>query len=487
MAVDPRGSRLIGGRYRLLERLGFGGMGTVWRAHDEVVGRDVAIKEPRVQDHLTAEERATAYLRMQREARAAARIDHPSVVTVHDVVLQDERPWIVMELVRGPSLAELLDEGTLPPEEAARIGEAVAGALAAAHEAGVLHRDVKPANVLIGRYDRVVLTDFGVAQVEGEQKLTETGTFIGSPEYIAPERVLGHRPGPESDLWSLGVVLYEAVEGASPFRRQTTPSTLQAILLADPARPSRAGELADVIATMLRKDPSARPPAAEIIHGLGAVSQPPPKTQLMPVPIPEGGGDATAPRPGRFRRFIRRGKARYWLAAVGVLIVALVLLSPPGLPEGWKTFQEAKLHTSFGVPRDYQQSLDNESVAFTDPRGVFSITLQREKGRKTNGLGWANEWKAWYEAGADATMQDARPLVAKAEQQGREGGQMSTTFRYAAGDDTTTVYRRHELFVVTGEGYGYHLTVEMPDAKNQRAHGEWIYREIQKSLQIDDL
>ncbi len=141
---------------------------------------------------------------MRREARTAARIDHPSVVTIHDVVVENEQPWIVMELVQGRSLADVLNDGTIGVREAARIGLAVAGALEAAHATGVLHRDVKPDNVLLGRYDRVVLTDFGIAAVQGEQGLTETGAFVGSPEFVAPERVLGQRPGPESDLWSLG-------------------------------------------------------------------------------------------------------------------------------------------------------------------------------------------------------------------------------------------------------------------------------------------
>ncbi|WP_404829898.1 serine/threonine-protein kinase [Streptomyces arboris] len=157
-------------------------------------------------------------------ATAAARIDHPSVVTIHDVVVEEGRPWIVMELVRGQSLGDRLQEGILDTREAARIGLAVLDALAAAHNAGVLHRDVKPDNVLLGTADRVVLTDFEIAQVEGEQRLTETGAFVGSPEYISPERVLGQHPGPASDLWSLGVVLYAAVEGMSPYRPLQHPS-----------------------------------------------------------------------------------------------------------------------------------------------------------------------------------------------------------------------------------------------------------------------
>ncbi|NEC75124.1 serine/threonine-protein kinase, partial [Streptomyces rochei] len=262
-AQDPGAGRLIAGRYRLIAKLGHGGMGTVWRAHDETVDREVAVKEPRVPDHLPERERANAFERMRREARAAARLDHPAVVDVYDVAVVDDQPWIVMELVRGRSLGDALQEGTLGAREAARIGLEVLGALEAAHAAGILHRDVKPDNVLLGRHDRVVLTDFGIAQIEGETNLTDTGGFVGSPEYIAPERVLGRRPGPASDLWSLGVVLYAATEGVSPFRRSNTPATLQSVLNAAPAPPASAqGPLAEVITGLLEKDPARRPDAA---------------------------------------------------------------------------------------------------------------------------------------------------------------------------------------------------------------------------------
>ncbi|WP_446048241.1 serine/threonine-protein kinase, partial [Streptomyces olivaceus] len=264
-AADAGAGRLVAGRYRLLGRLGHGGMGTVWRAKDETVDREVAVKEPRVPDHLPERERDNAYERMRREARAAARLDHPAVVDVHDVAVVDGRPWIVMELVRGRSLGDALQEGTMGAREAARIGLEVLGALEAAHEDGILHRDVKPDNVLLGRHGRVVLTDFGIAQIEGETNLTDTGGFVGSPEYIAPERVLGQRPGPASDLWSLGVVLYAATEGVSPFRRSNTPATLQSVLNAVPAPPASArGPLAEAITGLLDKDPARRPDAARV-------------------------------------------------------------------------------------------------------------------------------------------------------------------------------------------------------------------------------
>ncbi|MEU1186601.1 serine/threonine-protein kinase [Streptomyces sp. NPDC005859] len=262
MSEEPGSERLIAGRYRLLTPLGEGGMGTVWRARDEVLHREVAVKEVRAPHGLAASDVERMYARLEREAWAAARVANRNVVTVYDVATQDGRPWIVMEIVRGISLAELLDaEGPLEPARAAHIGAEVLSALRAAHEAGVLHRDVKPANVLMSNDGRVVLTDFGIATVEGTSALTMTGEVIGSPEFLAPERALGRTPGPESDLWSLGVLLYAAVEGNSPFRYDTPLSTLRAIVDEELPAPRRAGPLAPVIEGLLRKDPAERLPA----------------------------------------------------------------------------------------------------------------------------------------------------------------------------------------------------------------------------------
>lgn len=256
---EPGRERVIAGRYRLLSPLGEGGMGTVWRARDEVLHREVAVKEVRAPAGLPTADVERLYARLEREAWAAARVANRNVVTVYDVATQDGRPWIVMELVRGISLAELLDaEGPLDPRRTAHIGAEVLAALRAAHAAGVLHRDVKPANVLLSNDDRVVLTDFGIAQVEGSSALTMTGEVIGSPEFLAPERALGRTPGPESDLWSLGVLLYAAVEGNSPFRQNTPLSTLRAIVDEELPPPRRAGPLSPVIEGLLRKDPAQR-------------------------------------------------------------------------------------------------------------------------------------------------------------------------------------------------------------------------------------
>ncbi|MGC9406407.1 serine/threonine-protein kinase [Streptomyces sp. DZ1-3] len=296
MFEEPGGERVIAGRYRLLSPLGEGGMGTVWRARDEVLNREVAVKEVRAPSGLPESDVRRMYARLEREAWAAARVAHHNVVTVYDVATDGDRPWIVMELVRGLSLADLLDaEGPLEPRRAARIGVEVLAALRAAHAAGVLHRDVKPANVLLSNDGRVVLTDFGIARVEGSSALTMTGEVIGSPEYLAPERALGRTPGPESDLWSLGVLLYTAVEGASPFRQDTPLSTLRAVVDEELPPPYRAGALTPVVEGLLRKDPAERIPAdrAERELRLVAAGGTAASGDGPPGALPAGGHDPT--------------------------------------------------------------------------------------------------------------------------------------------------------------------------------------------------
>ncbi|MCX5603942.1 protein kinase [Streptomyces phaeochromogenes] len=288
--MSDDGGRLIGGRYRLAERIGSGGMGTVWRAVDELVERDVAVKEPRLPGDPQDAAHQRAYNRLQREARAAARVEHPAAVAIHDVVVEDGLPWIVMELIRGESLHEVLQRGALPPAECARIGLAVVGALKAAHAKGIVHRDVKPANVLLGQHGRVVLTDFGIAHIQGEESITMSGEFVGSLEFIAPERMSGRGAGPAADLWSLGVCLYAAVEGWSPFRRTTLESTLAAILSGEPPEPKQAGPLGALIVRLLAKDPDERPDADEVVAALEAVAE------RWPVPARAPYGELTIPQ-----------------------------------------------------------------------------------------------------------------------------------------------------------------------------------------------
>ncbi|MGW8061928.1 protein kinase domain-containing protein [Streptomyces ziwulingensis] len=266
--------RLVAGRYRLGDAIGSGGMGRVWRAHDEVLHRTVAIKELTAALYVSESDRAILLARTRGEARAAARINHSAVVTVHDVLEHDGRPWIVMELVEGRSLADAVkDEERVDPREAARVGLWVLRALRAAHTAGVLHRDVKPGNVLLADDGRVLLTDFGIAQIEGDSTITRTGEVVGSVDYLAPERVRGQDPGPAADLWALGATLYTAVEGRSPFRRTSPLTTMQAVVEEEPSEPRHAGPLGPVISALLRKEPDARPDATEAEHLLAQAAE----------------------------------------------------------------------------------------------------------------------------------------------------------------------------------------------------------------------
>ncbi|MFQ3561566.1 serine/threonine-protein kinase [Streptomyces gramineus] len=291
---------LIAGRYRLADIIGSGGMGRVWRAHDEVLHRAVAIKELTAALYVSESDQAVLLARTRAEARAAARINHSAVVTVHDVLEHDGRPWIVMELVEGHSLAdEVKERGRVEPREAARIGLWVLRALRAAHGAGVLHRDIKPGNVLLGRDGRVLLTDFGIAQIEGDTTITRTGEVVGSVDYLAPERVRGHDPGPSSDLWALGATLYTAVEGRSPFRRTSPLTTMQAVVEDEATEPRNAGPLEPVITALLRKEPDQRPgpeeteqmlaEAAEGRRPSGAQAYVPTRSQVTEVSRPDPG------------------------------------------------------------------------------------------------------------------------------------------------------------------------------------------------------
>ncbi|HEY3261065.1 MAG TPA: protein kinase [Pseudonocardiaceae bacterium] len=244
----------------MTELIGHGGAGSVWAAVDEVLQRRVAVKNVGAPPWLSMEGWQALRERALREARAAAAIGHPNVITVYDVVEEDNRPWIVMELLEARTLAQIIeDEGPWPPRQAAEIGLQVLAALQAAHGHGILHRDVKPSNVLVTGDGRAVLTDFGIATVEGDAALTASGLLVGAPAYIAPERIRGGTAVPASDLWSLGATLYTAVEGQPPYRREDPISTLAAAVYEDPDPTSAAGELAPLLAALLLRDPVQRP------------------------------------------------------------------------------------------------------------------------------------------------------------------------------------------------------------------------------------
>ncbi|WP_046732653.1 serine/threonine-protein kinase [Streptomyces humi] len=394
--------RLVAGRYRLTERIGRGGMGTVWRADDEVLARQVALKQLHPRPHLSDDEVATLHERTRREARSAARVVHPNVVVVHDVVDDDGLPCIVMEYVPASTLADLLDGGrTLSPEETARIGLGMVAALRAAHTAGVLHRDVKPGNVLLGPGDRIVLTDFGIALTAGSSTLTRTGQMVGSIPYMAPERLRGLTPGPASDLWSLGATLYQALEGRVPFRRETAMETGYAIVT-DPVEPMRgAGPLEPLVRLLLSKDPADRPTAEQTERALlatwsGALTEPAPPP-VRPDPAAQG---ARGPQKVRRRRRGRRG--RLALVAVAVALAAgtgtaVTLLhplhpldtvrphpsagrtpasTPSPLPHGYRLVTDKDLGVSFPVPDDWTAGTRaGDEVTYKDPTGLAGVTI----------------------------------------------------------------------------------------------------------------
>ncbi|WP_214107743.1 serine/threonine-protein kinase [Acrocarpospora catenulata] len=307
--MESRAVELLAGRYRLVEALGQGGAGTVWHAHDELLRREVAVKQMRVPDGLTPAQLAEYTGRALGEARAAGRLSHPAIVMIHDVVPHRGQPWIVMDLVPGTSLDKLIP---LPSERVAEIGLNILDALELAHRNGILHRDVKPANVLVAEDGRAMLADFGIAAPLG----ADPADSSGSPAYMAPERFRAEPAGPPSDLWSLGATLYMAVEGRGPFHRDLPAAVVAAVLMHEPPPMIRATPgLARVVLALLDKDPARRPPAPAVRHLLQS---------LLPAPV--------VVRPRRTGRLIAWG-ALAVAVGVGAGLGAWMLASGgPGAP-----------------------------------------------------------------------------------------------------------------------------------------------------------
>jgi WD40 repeat protein/tRNA A-37 threonylcarbamoyl transferase component Bud32 len=293
LAVAEENGRLVGGKYRLKEILGQGANGVVWRARDELLHRDVAIKEVRLPPGIGPDEIRSLNARTLREARSAARLAHPGIIVVYEVLHEGDHPWIVMELVKGRTLQEIIkSDGPQPPRGAAEIGARILAALWVAHRAGVVHRDIKPSNVLL-EGQRVVVTDFGIAALDGGTILTQTGALLGTPAYMAPEQAQGLPADPASDLWSLGATLYTMVEGHPPFRGESAVPVLAAVLTGDHPPPEHAGPLTAVIEGLLVKDPSRRMSAEEAARHLTLVANGEPPPRPAPGPPLEG------PRPAR--------------------------------------------------------------------------------------------------------------------------------------------------------------------------------------------
>ncbi|MFC1405070.1 MULTISPECIES: serine/threonine-protein kinase [Streptacidiphilus] len=479
--------RLVAGRYRLLSRLGRGGMGTVWRALDDVLDRQVAVKEVHLRTDHSPEEREQQRARTLREARAVAQLRHPSVVGIHDVVEQDGEPCIVMELVDGDSLgARLAAEGPVPPREAARIGLAVLSALEAVHAKGVLHRDVKPDNVLLERgTGRIVLTDFGIARVDGSSTLTEQGAFLGSPEFTAPERTEGGSAGPESDLWSVGVLLCTMLEGRSPFRRDSMSGVLYAVLYEEILLPASVEPLAPVVAGLLERDPARRLGSAEAVRLLrlflerGALVASPTAATLgagprgLPARRPERAattvvevgavaGPVVGDPPGKQRGGRRR--TGVLLATGGVLVAAAtaatVVLASTGTPSGVaapvtpivSASASSTSSTATGAHTSARPTPSEGSTGSTaanavpagftlrkDPSGLFSLAVPDGWKRSTDDSGrifYISPDRA-YRIGVHPTPVPTEGVLASIKQQDADGPTTNPGFRNSSVTSTS--------------------------------------------------
>ncbi|WP_030597736.1 serine/threonine-protein kinase [Streptomyces fulvoviolaceus] len=396
MGTEGDNFRVIAGRYRLEARLGRGGMGVVWRATDQLLGRQVAVKELPLDETLSAADARRQRDRTLREASAVAQLRHPHIIVVHDVVEHDERPYIVMELIDGGSLADRVSgRGPVDAAEAARIGADLLSALRTAHAAGVLHRDIKPANVLMeSATGRVVLTDFGIAQVAGATTLTETGAFVGSPEYTAPERMSGARTGPESDLWSLGALLCTALSGQSPFRRDSLGGILHAVVVDEIRPPAQAAPLLPVVRGLLERDPERRLDAAEAERMLRAFLD----TGRTPQPAP--GYTPTQRNPHPQRRSTRGVLTAVLLVAAmagaGVSAAALLMnrdgtgTSPtsssapgtptttptrPSAPSGYRIADDPA-GFSLAVPEGFTRKPQGERVFYVSSGQTFRLGIK---------------------------------------------------------------------------------------------------------------
>lgn len=493
--------RLVAGRYRLVERIGSGGMGTVWRAEDEVLARQVALKQLHAQPHLSDGEVATLYERTRREARSAARVVHPNVVVVHDVVEDGGRPCIVMEYVPAPTLGDVLKSGrTLPPEEAARIGLGMIAAVRAAHAAGVLHRDIKPGNVLLGDGGRIVLTDFGIALTTGASTLTQTGEMVGSIDFMAPERIRGQRPGPSSDLWSLGAALYQAVEGRPPYRRNTAMETAYAIAV-EPLEPMRqAGPLEPLIETLLSKKPEDRPTAEQTERALRATWSGGPSI-TSPAAVahdgPDGAPDAARtsrtphapPVPpsetgGRDRRQGRKRGRRVLVSVVTVLAASALAITlyassqdggsaphtgttggtptpsdtPSPVPDGYHLVRDRQLGVSFPVPDGWKRKKGpSDEVTYTDPTGLAGITIGMVDPAGSHPVDHFKD----IEANTEANYPTYRRLrMQKTTFRGKPAAVWEFTFQGRA-----RAFRAIDLGYGTAGGREYDIYLSAPDAQ----------------------
>ena len=535
----PEHEQLIGGRYRLGEVLGCGGMGTVWSAHDELLGRPVAVKEVLPPPHHSEAELADLRQRTLVEARAAARIASPAAVAVYDVVEEDgHHPWLVMELLAPRNLEDVLAERCLSPQEAAVLGLTLLSALHAAELAGVLHRDVKPANVMFRGTDddmsRAVLTDFGIARFVEDTSMTATGTLLGSPAYVAPERARGRPATLASDLWSLGVTLWKAVEGHSPFHRESPLATLTAIVMDDLPPATGAGPLAPVLEGLLRKDPLERTPVLQLRDQLHAVahgeSWPPPDpvaplpsvssvpsvaAPASPDPAPVLTGSPVSPvSPVRPRR--RVGSlvaALLTMLVVGAVAVVVATFwdarqpepeaqarstatgtgaqaAPPATSAGSTVTESApvvpaghRLHTDstgfeLAVPQGWTETRDGTAVRFSDPGSSASLLVDQTDDPKDDPLAdWQTQERSVsqrlddYQLVGDITAHQAR---------GWEGADWE--FTYSSGGEVRHALNRNIVTTPGQLAYALLWTVPEEQWEERRDDFDAIFASFQPRL-----
>jgi tRNA A-37 threonylcarbamoyl transferase component Bud32 len=521
----PVTDRIIADRYVLSAPLGRGGMGVVWRAQDQVLGREVAVKELVLPATMADQERRLAQARMVREARAAARLNHPGAVALYDVVWDRGHAFIVMELVDAPTLAELVAaQGPLPVERVAEIGAQLASALEAAHAAGIVHRDVKPANVMVPGHGPAKLADFGVASLAGDPQLTATGLAIGSPAYMAPEQARGEASGPPADFWALGATLFYAVEGEPPFDRGTSIATLAAVANEPPPSPRRAGPLTDLLTALLARDPAARPSGPKVrawlswLQVVAPTAPPPAQTPSRPVlppapPVPRRVGwrllamvavllvagvltawligpfqadraqERAAPATTGGRAGAGPGAERAAPAATrsGPAVTGstrpassttrkptrtqapttpTVVAPPGGLPAGWHAFTNRAGSNRVGVPPGFR--------ARTRPRYHATVLEELDGARRVVTVRSQNPSAPLPQASRDYRAWARRNFagfreVRYAENQTYAGRPGAVVFEYEAVRDGRQVHVRHVN--VKGRSWGYNVELIVPAAR----------------------
>ncbi|HWL36870.1 MAG TPA: serine/threonine-protein kinase [Frankiaceae bacterium] len=486
--AEPSGDdRVVADRYLLHEQVGKGGMGTVWRADDQVLGRSVAVKEVHLQPGLPADEREALQERVMREARAAAMLNHSGAVTVYDVAEDEGQAYIVMELVDAPTLADIVQEnGPLPAAEVARIGLAVLDVLAAAHASGIVHRDLKPGNVLVAG-DSVKLTDFGIAQIKDDPRLTSTGIVLGSPSYISPEQARGEPVTPDTDLWGLGATLFYGACGRPPFDRGEPIATLTSVAHDDLEVDSCAGTLAPVLYAMLAKDPAQRPSVADLramlttVANGGTVDVAPPPTDATQPMAPTLATPALAPR--RTTPVADTPVRRSWWR---IPLVVLLLLGAAGLAAfvGLRGRGPAVPGVPDSRPRDvagvtfvtYTHPSQGWTVHYPkgwtiQPRTDYATDFREPGTGRYLRVGFTdtpgNDAKAAWESGAQGFARThggyQQIRIEDAEYRGYEAAVWEYRWR-----ETNLLHAINLGFVTGGKGYALNFQTREPDWERSR-------------------